>query len=316
MKKRIWFAAAIGGGILGWRAARRAHVPSLRGRVAVVTGATRGLGERIATELAEAGCPLAICARDEHEVKEAGLRLAGHGTSVMARRVDVSDPVAVDAFIDEVEAHFGRVDILVNNAGIIQAGPLEDMTLADFRECLAIDFWGVVYASLAALPGMRRRRAGVICNVTSIGAEISVPHLLPYSCAKAAARAFSEGLTAELAGSGVRALTVVPWLMRTGSIPYVFFKGAQEAEYALFAKGQRRFVSVDADRAARRIVRAIARGETHLSIGSLASIFRQAHALAPGLLARLFGQARRLMPRAGAGPVPTMAVRGTTLAIR
>src|SRR3954471_10308739 len=131
MKKRIWWAAAASGGLVGWWAARRLGAQSLRGRVAVVTGATRGLGLRVATLLAEAGCPVAICARDDHEVKEAGLRLAGYGSSVMARRVDVSDPVAMDLFIDEVESHFGRIDILVNNAGIIQAGPLEDMTLGD-----------------------------------------------------------------------------------------------------------------------------------------------------------------------------------------
>ena len=73
-----------------------------------------------------------LCAR-LHEVKEAGLRLAGYGSSVMARRVDVSDPVAVNAnSSNEVESHFGRIDILVNNAGIIQAGPLENMTLSRF----------------------------------------------------------------------------------------------------------------------------------------------------------------------------------------
>src|SRR5947209_9085203 len=114
MDKRVWFGAGAVGALVGWWAARLARVQDLRGQVAVVTGGTRGLGLRIATLLAEAGCPVAICARDEHDVKEAGLRLAGYGASVMARRVDVSDPVAVNQFLDEVEGHFGRVDILVN----------------------------------------------------------------------------------------------------------------------------------------------------------------------------------------------------------
>lgn len=315
MDKRVWFGAGTLGALFGWWAARRMREQDLRGRVAVVTGGTRGLGLRIAALLAEAGCPVAICAREEHDVKEAGLRLAGYGASVMARRVDVSDPVAVGQFIEEVETHFGGIDILVNNAGIIQAGPLEDMTLADFREAMAIDFWGVVYGTLAALPRMRRRRAGTIVNITSIGGEISVPHLLPYSCAKAAARAFSEGVTAELAGSGVRCVTVVPWLMRTGSIPFVYYKGQHDAELAMFSTGQWPLVSVDADRAARRVVKAIARGEAHVSIGVLASLARQAHALAPGLMARLFGQMRRLMPGPSEGATPSVAVRGTTLSI-
>ncbi len=315
MDKRVWLGAGAVGALFGWWAARRTREQELRGRVAIVTGATRGLGLRIATQLARAGCPLAICARDAHEVKEAGLRLAGWGSSVMARSVDVSDPVAMNEFVDEVEAHFGRVDILVNNAGIIQAGPLENMTLGDFREAMAIDFWGTLYGSLAVLPGMRRRGAGTICNITSIGGEVAVPHLLPYSCAKAAARAFSEGLTAELAGSGVRCVTVVPWLMRTGSIPFVYYKGEHDAEMAMFSTGQWPLVSVDADRAARRIVRAIARGEAYVSIGVLAWLAREARALAPGLTARLFAQMRRLMPAPSEHPTARTAIRGTTLAI-
>jgi len=315
MDKRVWLGAGALGAVVGWWAARRAREQELRGRVALVTGATRGLGLRIATQLAEAGCSLAICARDAHEVKEAGLRLAGYGSSVMARSVDVSDPVAVGELIEEVEAHFGRIDILVNNAGIIQTGPLENMTLADFREALAIDFWGTLYTSLAALPGMRKRKSGTICNITSIGGEVSVPHLLPYSCAKAAARAFSEGLTAELAGSGVRCVTVVPWLMRTGSIPFVYYKGQQDAELALFSTGQWPLVSVNADRAARRIVRAIARGEVYVPIGVLATLAREARALAPGLTARLLSQMRRLMPGPSDSPTARTPVRGATLSI-
>jgi len=316
MTKRLWWAAIAGaGGWLGWWTTRRWREQPLRGRVAVVTGATRGLGLRIASLLAEAGCPVAICARDEHEVAEAGLQLAGYGSTVLARAVDVSDPVAVGEFIDEVEKHFGHIDILVNNAGIIQAGPLENMTLADFREALAIDFWGVVYCSMAALPGMRKRRTGTIANITSIGAEVSVPHLLPYSCAKAAARAFSEGLTAELAGSGVSCVTVVPWLMRTGSVPFVYYKGQLDAELAMFSQGQRPLVSVGADRAARRVVRAIRRREAHVRIGVLATLVQEAHALAPGLTARLLAQLRRFMPAPSDGTSPTLAVRGTTLQI-
>ena len=315
MQKRVWVGAGAIGALVGWWAARRAREQDLRGRVAIVTGATRGLGLRIATRLARAGCALAICARDAHEVKEAGLHLAGYGGSVMARSVDVSDPVAFYAFVEEVESHFGRVDILVNNAGIIQTGPLENMTLGDFREAMAIDFWGTVYGSLAVLPGMRRRRSGTICNITSVGGELTVPHILPYSCAKAAARAFSEGLTAELAGSGVRAVTVVPWLMRTGSVPFVFYKGEHDAEMAWFSAGQWPLVSVDADRAARRIVRAIARGEAYVPIGLLATLARQARALAPGLTARLLAQLGRLMPPPGDGPVARTPIRGTTLSI-
>src|SRR5438309_11729524 len=127
MGERTWVGAAAAGAAVGWWAMRRSTEQDLRGRVAVVTGASRGLGYRLADLLAQAGCPVAICARGMHDIKEAGLKLASHGSRVMARAVDVSDPVAVTELIAEVEQHFGRVDILVNNAGIIQAGPMAAM---------------------------------------------------------------------------------------------------------------------------------------------------------------------------------------------
>src|SRR4051812_50167872 len=106
MMKRIWWAAAASGGAVGWWLTRRLRAQSLRGRVAVVTGGTRGLGLRIATLLAQAGCPVAICARDEHDVKQAGLRLAGYGSSVMARRGGVRDPGGGEEIV-----HGGRGDL-------------------------------------------------------------------------------------------------------------------------------------------------------------------------------------------------------------
>ena len=104
--------------------------------------------------------------------------------------------------------------------------------------------------------------------------------------------------------------------MRTGSTPFVYYKGRHDAEMAMFSAGQWPLVSVDADRAARRIVKAIARREAHVSVGVLAKIAREAHALAPGLMSRLFGQMRRLMPRPSDGSTPSVAIRGTTLQIR
>ncbi len=313
--RQLWFSAL--GAALGWWATRaglgvaaRRH---LAGKVAIVTGGSRGLGLRIAHELAANGCALAICARTPAELNAAALELAGMGEGVMARVVDVSDAVQAKAFVEEVAAHFGRIDILVNNAGIIQAGPLEEMTLDDFHHCVDIDFWGVVHMTYATLPRLRAQGAGTIANVSSIGGDVAVPHLLPYSCAKAAATAFSEGLTAEMSGTGVKVVTVAPWLMRTGSLPYVYFKGRHEAEARLFGLGMLPLVSVDAGRAARRIVQGIARGEARVTVGVLAKLARGAHALAPGLFARAMGGVGRLMP----GPVDghTAAIRGGTLAI-
>ncbi len=192
----------------------------------------------------------------------------------------------------------------MNNAGIIQVGPAETMSLDDFRAQLAATFWGTVHASLAVLPGMRARREGRIVNITSIGGKIAVPHLLPYSAAKFAAVGFSEGLHAEVAKDGVRVVTVAPGLMRTGSFGQGLFKGQREKEMDWFSLGSTLpLVSMDAERAARRIVRATERGEAFVTLGLPFKAARLFHGIFPGLTADLAGVVARFLPGpGGAGP--------------
>src|SRR5581483_5724484 len=152
------------------------------------------------------------------------------------------------------------VDILVNNASIIQVAPVEALGPREFQHAMAVNFWGVVHPTLAGLPRMRARRRGRIVTITSIGGKVSVPHLLPYGAAKFAAVGFSEGLRAELARDGISVTTIVPGLMRTGSILNAVFKGPHRAEFAAFSVlGSLPLVSMDAERAARQIVAATRR---------------------------------------------------------
>jgi NAD(P)-dependent dehydrogenase (short-subunit alcohol dehydrogenase family) len=244
--------------ILTSRLRRRAD---LRDDVALVTGGSRGLGLVIARELIDAGCRVAICARDEHGLRAAERELADRGGDVLAIPCDVGDAAAVGALVSSIERHFGHIDLLINNAGIIQVGPLASMRASDFHETMRINFGGMLNTVLAVLPGMRARRSGRIVNITSIGGAVAVPHLLPYVCAKFAARGLSEGLRAELAGTGISVTTVLPGLMRTGSAVNALFKGDRAKEFAWFALGSATPVTaMSARRAARRIVRAAARG--------------------------------------------------------
>ena len=110
----------------------------------------------------------------------------------------------------QVVGRFGPVDVLVNNAGVIEVGPAETMTLGDYEEAMAVNFWGVVYPTLAVLPAMRERGRGRIVNITSIGGRLGVPHLVPYSASKFAALGFSQGLRAEERRHGVVVTSVVP----------------------------------------------------------------------------------------------------------
>lgn len=295
-----------------WALTRRAP-EDLSGQVALVTGGSRGLGLLIARELALQGCRVAICARDPEELDRARQDLEDRGAEVLAIPCDVSKRLQVERMVTEIVARFGRLDLLVNNAGIIQVGPLSSMTAQDFEEAMAINFYGSLYTTFAALPHLRRGGGGRIVNIDSIGGRVSVPHMLPYNCAKFALRGFSEGLRAELTREGILVTTVIPGLMRTGSPLHARFKGDRDLEYAWFSLADNlKATSIDAGIAARRIVLAARRGEAELTLTWQARLLGTAHDLFPQLTMAAFDLAERLLPK-GEG-LPRAGVEGRDLA--
>jgi NAD(P)-dependent dehydrogenase (short-subunit alcohol dehydrogenase family) len=288
--------------------ARRARRQRLAGRVALVTGGSRGLGLIVARELGRRGMRVVICARDAEELERAHDGLADQGIEVLALPCDVTDEESVQGLVAEVTERLGGVDLLVNNAGIIQVGPAETMRLEDWRRAMDVMFWGALHAARAVLPQMRARRSGTIVNVTSIGATVGIPHLAPYAAAKFALRGMSEALGAEVARDGIRVVTIVPGLMRTGSFGHALVTGRRYAEASLFAVAASvPLLTSSAERAARRIVRAIERRESFVVIGLPAKALRLAHALAPGLVVEALGLLNRLLPaapREGGAQIP------------
>jgi NAD(P)-dependent dehydrogenase (short-subunit alcohol dehydrogenase family) len=209
--------------------------------------------------------------------------------------------------VETVTQQYGRIDILINNAGIIVVAPVETLTHADFERVMAVNFWGVLNPTLAVLPAMRARGSGRIVNITSIGGKISVPHLLPYSCAKFAAVGFSEGLRAELADTGISVTTVVPGLMRTGSHLHAEFGGEQEAEYRWFALGASAPypVAIGTDRAARLIVRAAKRGQADCTYPVSALVAARLSGLLPSATTNVLTLVDRLLPQPPRQPAGT-----------
>jgi short-subunit dehydrogenase len=307
-QERSWKQAAllagagVGLALAGRELYGRWREADLRGQVALITGGSRGLGFLLAWEFARQGCRIAICARDEEELAEAQAELAAGGAEVLTLTCDVTDRAQVARMVQLATGRFGGVDILVNNAGIIEVGPAQAMEVADYEKTMAVIFWGTLYPTLAVLPQMLERRGGRVVNITSIGGKVSVPHLLPYNCAKFAAVGFSEGLRAELAKDGVVVVTIAPGLMRTGGHVNARFKGRHEQEYAWFSLGASLpFISMDAERAARRIVRAAKRGESEVTLSVPANALALFHGLFPGTTADILGLVNRLLP-AGEGP--------------
>lgn len=283
----------------------------LRGKVALVTGGSRGLGFILARDLARSGCRVVICARNWAELENAQRQLRSAGAEVLAIPCDVSDRGQVDRMVVEITQQYGRIDLLFNNAGVIQVGPIEAQTVADFEEAMNTMFWGVLYPTLAVLPQMRARREGNIVNITSIGGKVSVPHLLPYCCAKFAAVGFSEGLHAELADQGIAVTTVAPGLMRTGSFLNAVFKGNQAAEYTVFSLAANiPGVSMNAERASAQIIEAARRGDAEKILSAPADLLARFHGLFPGVTADLLGVVNRFLPTASG---PTGKSLGKTL---
>lgn len=293
--------AGIGAVVIGrelWKRARA--VPGFAGQVVMITGGSRGLGFAIAQEFAMRGANIVICGRDEEILHEAEQRLLAMRIQVLAVHCDISQRNEAELLIQQATERFGRIDVLVNNAGQIAVGAIESQQVSDFEAAMGTMFWGMVYATLATLPQMRKRGAGRIVNITSIGGKIAIPHLIPYACAKFAAVGFSEGMRAEVAKDRIKVTTVVPGLMRTGSHANATFKGDHRKEYTWFALGASLpFASMDAHRAAKRIVDAAARGTAEIILTPQAKLLALAHGVAPGTTTDVLGIVNRVMPGTG-----------------
>jgi len=275
--------------------------------VALIAGGSRGLGLLIAREMGRQGLRPVLWARDAAELDRAVALLAAEGIDAVSMVCDVVDFDRVEELVARIEDEVGPIEAAVHVAGIIQVGPLSALTRAEFEQAIGIMQWGPINLALAVLPFMRHRRHGRIGTIASIGGLVSVPHLLPYCTAKFGAVGFSNGLRAELAGTGITATTVAPGLMRTGSHLRAEFTGDAAAEYAWFAPGASLpLVSMDAERAARKIVRAILRGRSILILTPLAKIGSRMAGVAPALTAAAMSVAARLLPAGPGQPKPTV----------
>jgi NAD(P)-dependent dehydrogenase (short-subunit alcohol dehydrogenase family) len=301
-----------GGAFAGWmlmKLWRERESFSFEGKTVLVTGGSRGLGLVLARDSAAAGARVAICARDPEALERARTALERIGAVVVAVPADVADPESVRLLVGTVTERLGPVDVLINNAGVIEVGPAETMSVADYAEAMDTNFWGMVYPTLRVLPSMRERGGGRIVNITSIGGKLGIPHLLPYSASKFAAMGFSQGLRAEVAQDGIAVTTVIPGLMRTGSPRNAIFRGKHRAEYAWFSIADSLpRLTVSANEASQRILSAARRGDAEVLFPAVARLAVIGSAVAPNLTAAALHLAARLLP--GAPSRPTGRRRG------
>ena len=279
---------------------RRSLAYDFKDKVVLITGGSRGLGLVLAREFSKEGARLALCARDEDELERARVELESRGAEVMIHRCDVTSRDDVTELIAAINDRFGGIDVLVNNAGVIQMGPIEVMTHADFEKAMNAHFWGPLNMMMAVLPHMREKMSGRIVNISSIGGKVSVPHLVPYCASKFALTGLSKGMRTELLKDGIAVTTICPGLMRTGSPRNAGFKGKHRYEYAWFSISDASpLVSVSAERAARQIVDACRNGRAELVISVPAKLAVIFDTLFPELTSDLFALANELLPEPG-----------------
>jgi 3-oxoacyl-[acyl-carrier protein] reductase len=191
----------------------------LKGKVALVAAASKGLGRAVAEELGAEGTKLAICSRDAEAIETVGREIAeSTGAEVMARAADVSRAADIAAFVDTTLAIYGRVDILLTNSGGPPPGRFETLNLAAWQKAAELTLFAPVEFARLVLPGMKERRWGRILNVTSIAAKQPVENLMLSNSLRAAVTGWARTLANEVAASGVTVNNLLPGYTRTERI--------------------------------------------------------------------------------------------------
>lgn len=187
----------------------------LEGRVALVTGASSGIGEATALALSAAGAKVALAARRRERLDALAARIRERGGEAFVVVADLANEEEAQRAVRETEAHFGRLDILINNAGVMYLEPVATADLARWRHMFELNVLGLIAATQAALPGMSARRDGHIVNVSSTAGRIANASAAAYSGTKFGVVGFSEALRKEVYKDGIRVTVIEPGVVAT-----------------------------------------------------------------------------------------------------
>jgi NAD(P)-dependent dehydrogenase (short-subunit alcohol dehydrogenase family) len=214
--------------------------PPLRGRAALITGASQGLGAAIARAFVEAGASVFLCARDADRLDRTRselARLAGPGATIAAMPADVSRPDRAEAVVQEALTALGGLQILVNNAGVYgPMGRIEAVDWAAWVRAIEINLYGSVLPARAVLPHLRSQRYGKIIQLSGGGATNPLPRLTAYAASKAAVVRFAESLALEVRDDGIDVNAIAPGALNTRMMDELIAAGPEAVGAALHAR--------------------------------------------------------------------------------
>jgi NADP-dependent 3-hydroxy acid dehydrogenase YdfG len=222
----------------------------LSGKVALVTGASSGIGEATAVALAEAGAAVAIGARRKDRLDALAARLREDGGTVLQLDLDVTDEQACADAVRRTREELGGLDVLVNNAGVMLLGTIVGADPEDWRRMVQTNVMGVLYMTHAAIDGMVEQGSGDVVNMSSVAGRVARKGAGVYNASKWAVNAFSESLRQEVTGRGVRVSLIEPGAVTTELTDHITQPDAKAASVRMYT-GMR---SLEADDVARAVV--------------------------------------------------------------
>jgi short-subunit dehydrogenase len=239
----------------------------IEGRTTIITGASSGIGQAVARELAEESANVVLASRNRKKLEALALDLVSFPGRTLVVPTDVTDRLAVEALVRKTAEQFGAVDILINNAGAGLFAPIAGGNPENMRRLFDVNFWGAINCIQAAVPYMQAQGRGHIVNVASIAAKVSPPYMGMYSATKFALSAVSDSLRSELAGTGVAVSTIYPGLTSTSFMENM----TQEVEVPALPPVAR---FVDSSVVGHRIVQAIRFGfrDAYVSAEDIAAV--------------------------------------------
>ena len=201
----------------------------LQGKVALVTGASSGIGEATALALASEGATIVVSARREERLDELVKRIAGNGGKALSITGDVADEAQANGMVKRTHDEFGRLDILVNNAGVMLLGQIDGANTEEWRRMVNTDLLGLMYTTHAVLPIMKQQDGGHIVNISSVAGRTARAGSGAYNASKWGVVAFSEALRQETVKSHIRVTVIEPGMVSTELGSHITDQQAKQA---------------------------------------------------------------------------------------